>query len=169
MFKREKSIQAILYILGKFPDMSTDMHKICKILYFADQRHLSIYGRAITKDEYVKMPYGPVPNNIYDLFKALEKVDSDYLERCNNFIIKAKQQCDTDYLSESDIECLDSAVDKCKHLDFNDLTQLSHQYAWKNTKDWQTISPKDILREIDGNTEEFIDFVVCKPTLKLVG
>ena len=168
MFKRQKSIQAILYILGKFAERCTDMHKICKILYFADQRHLSKYGRAITKDDYIKMPYGPVPSNIYDIFKNLNKEDvAGCLERVNNFVIKAKSDCDADYLSESDVECLDYAIEECKNLSFTELTNKSHTYAWNNTKDWDVISPKDILREVDNNTEEFINFVVDKPVFKL--
>lgn len=171
MFKKETSIQAILYILDKLEGGRTDMHKICKILYFADQRHLSLYGRTITRDDYIKMPYGPVPSKIYDIFKALcgESYFSDhiadiaeYLEIVNKIMLRAKQKCNTDYLSDSDIECLDYAVAKCKDLSFADLTNISHDFAWNNTQDGRKISPKDMLREV-GDTEEYINFVTTKP------
>ena len=45
LFNKDVALQAILYVLSKLGGQS-DMHKICKILYFADQKHLSRYSRA---------------------------------------------------------------------------------------------------------------------------
>ena len=70
LFKQDIAIQAILYILQKMGGMC-DIHKCQKILYFADNEHLSRYGRSITGDAYVRMDFGPVPTYIYDLFKAV--------------------------------------------------------------------------------------------------
>ena len=58
------------------------MHKLCKILYFADQRHLSLYGRSITGDTYIAMQYGPVPSNVDDILKAVrgDSFFSGYIE-----------------------------------------------------------------------------------------
>ncbi len=70
LFKQGIAIQAILYILKKMGG-TCDIHKCHKILYFADNEHLSKYGRSITGDAYVRMDFGPVPTCIYDLFKAV--------------------------------------------------------------------------------------------------
>ncbi len=69
LFRKDVAIQAILYIAQCIE--RKDLHKICKILYYADQSHLSRYGRSITGDTYIAMEYGPVPSNIEDIFKAL--------------------------------------------------------------------------------------------------
>ena len=68
-FRKEIAIEAILYIANRVE--RKDIHKICKILYYADQRHLSKYGRSITGDTYIAMAYGPVPSNVEDIFKAV--------------------------------------------------------------------------------------------------
>ena len=69
LFRKDVAIQAILYIADRIE--RKDLHKICKILYYADQSHLSKYGRSITGDTYIAMEYGPVPSKIEDIFKAL--------------------------------------------------------------------------------------------------
>ena len=68
-FNKDVALQAMLYVLSKLG--TADMHKVSKILYFADRSHLSKYARSITGDDYIKMSYGPVPSNVYDIMKAV--------------------------------------------------------------------------------------------------
>lgn len=145
------------------------MHKLCKILYFADQRHLSQYGRSITGDTYIAMQFGPVPSCVDDIFKAL-RGDSffssvpeiEQLKRCmvfeNRFIVRALQEPDMDELSVSDVECLDYAIGICKDKSFSQLTEFSHGLAWSNTQRDRAISVKDILREV-GDEEAYVEYV----------
>lgn len=77
LFKYDKAVNAILYSLQQLGG-KTDMHKLCKILYYADQRHLSMYGRSITGDTYIAMQFGPVPSCVDDILKAL-RGDSFFL------------------------------------------------------------------------------------------
>lgn len=169
MFNKDVAIQAILYIANRIGERK-DIHKICKTLYFADQGHLSKYGRSITKDIYIAMAFGPVPSNIEDIFKAL-RGDSyfsgcvedlkPYFDFANKYILVPKKDADLDYLSESDLECLDSAIAKCKDKSFEELTQMSHDLAWSNTKRDRKISFKDILREA-GDDEEYASYIENK-------
>lgn len=168
LFKYDKAVNSILYILQKL-DGKTDMHKICKILYFADQRHLSTYGRSITGDSYIAMQFGPVPSCVDDILKAL-RGDSFFssseeikpLRECivfeNRFIVRGLKEPDMDELSGTDVKCLDYAVELCKDLNFAQLTALSHGLAWTNTSKDRTISVKDILREV-GDEESYVDFI----------
>lgn len=145
------------------------MHKLCKILYFADQRHLSKYGRSITGDSYIAMQFGPVPSYVDDILKAL-RGDSFFsssneiepLKKCmvfeNRFIIRCLKNPDMDELSVSDIECLDYAIEICKNKNFAELTEYSHGLAWNNTQKDRTISVKDILREV-GDDESYVDYI----------
>lgn len=166
MFNKDVAIQAILYVANRVGERK-DIHKICKTLYFADQEHLSKYGRAITKDVYIAMEFGPVPSNIEDIFKALR--GDSYFSGCvedlkplfdftNKYILIPKKDADLDYLSESDIECLDNAIAKCKDKKFNELTTMSHDLAWSNTQKDRKISLKDILREV-GDDEEYALYI----------
>lgn len=148
------------------------MHKIFKTLYFADQSHLSKYGRTITGDVYIAMQYGPVPSKTDDIFKAV-RGDSyfhddelnTYFHFVNKYIVEANRKADLDYLSESDLECLKEAIERCKDKSFDELTKMSHGLAWENTRRDRTISFKDILRE-EGDTEDYVDYIAEKLTLE---
>lgn len=167
LFRKEESIQAILYVAGKYE--KKDIHKICKTLYFADREHLSKYGRSITGDTYIAMAFGPVPSSIEDIFKAMRggyfapfvEDIKQYFEFTNKYCIKLNKEADTDYLSESDIECLDNAVNKCKGKSFDELTEMSHDIAWCNTMRDRSMSVKDILREF-GDDEDYASYISGK-------
>lgn len=145
------------------------MHKLCKILYFADQRHLSTYGRSITGDQYIAMQYGPVPSCVDDILKAVRgdsffsaneqiKTLKKSLSFENRYVIVGTSTPDMDVLSESDVECLDFAIEICKDKNFDQLTSFSHGLAWSNTCPDRRMSVKDILREA-GDSEEYVDYI----------
>lgn len=166
VFQYKTSVNAILFALEKLGGR-TDMHKLCKILYFADQKHLSVYGRSITGDTYIAMQYGPVPSNIDDILKAVrgDSFFSGYVSELKNqlrfdnrYIISALTAPDMDELSGSDAECLTYAVDLCRDLSFGQLTEFSHGLAWSNTAKDRAISVKDIMREA-GDEEEYVDYI----------
>lgn len=168
IFRKDVALQAILYIAQNIE--RKDIHKICKILYFADREHLSKYGRSITGDVYIAMAYGPVPSKVEDIFKAVR--GDSYFSDCasdlkeyfyfkNRYIIEPKKKADLDYLSGTDIECLDNAIALCKDMTFSQLTDLSHDLAWNNTKKDRAISVKDILREA-GDDEEYAEYISSK-------
>lgn len=168
LFKYDKAINSLLYALKRLGG-HTDMHKLCKILYFADQKHLSEYGRSITGDKYIAMQFGPVPSNIDDILKALRgdsffsnSPDIDLLREEmtfeNRYIIRAIKDPDMDELSGSDVKCLNYAIDLCKDKTFQQLTEFSHGLAWTNTQRDRAISVKDILREV-GDEEAYVEYI----------
>lgn len=168
LFDKNVSINAVMYILSVLGGRS-DMHKICKILYFADQLHLSRYSRSITGADYIRMTYGPVPSQVDDMFKAVrgdsyfsDTTEADWLKEYfsfyNRYIIDQKKQPNMDYLSETDIECLDKAIAQCKDKTFSELTEMSHGLAWQNTQQDRKMSIKDILREA-GDSEEYVEYI----------
>ena len=158
MFQYEAALNALLFALSKLGGKS-DMHKLCKILYFADQRHLSLYGRSITGDTYIAMQYGPVPSNVDDILKAVrgDSFFSGYVDELKDKL-KELAEPDMDELSESDVECLTYAIDLCHDKSFGQLTDLSHGMAWTNTARDRAISVKDILREA-GDEEEYVEYI----------
>jgi uncharacterized phage-associated protein len=167
LFKQDVAIQAILYVLQKMGGIC-DIHRCHKILYFADNEHLSKYGRTITGDAYVRMDFGPVPTCIYDLFKAVrgdsyfanqvEDVRSNFFHFVNNKDIASVAQPDMSYLSESDVEMLDKYINQLKDKDFNSVSEASHGYAWSHTAQNGVISVRDRLTEM-GDTDEYIKYI----------
>lgn len=167
LFKQDIAIQAILYILQKMGGVC-DIHRCHKILYFADNEHLSKYGRLITGDAYVRMDFGPVPTCIYDLFKAVRgdsyfasQVD-DVRQNCFHFVnnkdIAAVASPKMEYLSDSDVEMLDKYIAQLKDKDFNEVSDASHGYAWMNTAKNGVISVRDRLTEM-GDSDEYINYI----------
>ena len=136
----DKTIEASLYILGKVP--SCDMHKLFKILYFAESRHLAEYGRPITGDEYIAMEFGPVPSLLKDVIKSVNKpnpylkiaIDAKNYFEVVKYFVGAKRECNVDFLSGSDIECIEKAIEFIGSADFDQRTQISHNLAWDNAR-----------------------------------
>lgn len=168
LFRIDAAINAILYSLSRLGG-KTDMHKLCKILYFADQKHLSQYGRSITGDTYIAMQYGPVPSSVDDILKALRgdsffssSKEIDPFRKCidfeNRFIMRGLKEPDMDELSVTDVKCLDYAINLCKDMNFAELTAFSHGLAWNNTARDRAISVKDILREA-GDEEDYVEYI----------
>lgn len=171
LFDKDVTLNAVLYIIQQMGG-KVDMHKVFKTLYFADQEHLSKYGRTITGDVYIAMNYGPVPSRTDDIFKAV-RGDSyfpagelgNYFHFVNRYVVTNDKQADLDYLSESDIQCLDHSISQCKDKSFGQLTSLSHGLAWQSTAKDSPISYADILRE-QGDTEGYIDYITNKMQLE---
>ncbi len=171
----EKILNSMLFVLKNLGG-KTDFHKMFKILYFADQKHLVSYGFPITGDFYVAMENGPVPSKSYDVLKAI-RGDSfwsihlnkqyNHLFQVEGFNISALQNPDEEELAISDIECIVSSIEENKSLNFSQLKEKSHQYAWnnaiKNAKNDEgnfdnEISFIDIAREANAN-EEMLKYI----------
>ncbi len=135
------TVNTLLYIIQKSGGIC-DFHKVFKILYFADQKHLSRYGCAITDDTYIAMANGPVPSMAYDILKSLRGEGlftsqkdqfTPYFElQINKHTVTAKKSPDLDYLSESEMRCIDESIEENYHLKFSDLTEKSHDTALQN-------------------------------------
>lgn len=165
IFNFDRALNALLYVANRVE--RRDIHKIFKILYFADMQHLLKYGRAITGDRYIAMRFGPVPSCIYDMVKVV-RGDSWYVAedlkafiQVDGMLLNPLRDADMDYLSASDISEINRAVHAYKDIDFNKLTRLSHGTAWNTAwnSNSQEISVEDILRECQAD-EEYIQYIV---------
>lgn len=171
LFDKDVTLNAVLYILAGMGG-EADMHKVFKTLYFADQRHLSKYGRTITGDVYIAMRYGPVPSKTDDIFKSV-RGDSyfqpgdleGYFHFVNRWLVKNDKAADMDYLSDTDVECLDAAISLCKDKSFDELTMLSHGMAYANTAKDSRMSYADILMEV-GDTDDYARYITDKLELE---
>lgn len=144
-FDTDKALEVILYVAKRVP--MPDLIHICKTLYFADRQHLEEYGRFICGDQYFAMKNGPVPSGVYDLLKANHTA---HFTRRGNKIIPVRE-ADLRSLSESDVECLDSAISKYGAMPFNELSQHSHDAAWQAADENDSISLESIAMTLrDG-------------------
>lgn len=150
-FDQEKTIEVILYIASKVP--VAGFHCVSKVMYFADKAHLEKYGRFISGDNYIAMKHGPVPSNTYDILKGvrgdgfacLAEPAKNAFSVENHYVIKPFRKVDLDYFSDSDLECLDEAINEYGSLPFNELTQLSHDRAWESADENDNMGIEQII------------------------
>jgi len=160
-FDIEKALEVILYIANSV----NDTYRALKVLYFADKEHLYKYGRLICDDSYVAMSHGPVPSGCYDIIKYVRGNGpclTDYpiekiLSAEGNKIIPYRK-ANLEYLSESDIECLDRSIEKYGHLSFNELRLLSQDKAFDSADPNGFISLEALAKSLpDG--EQLVDYI----------
>jgi hypothetical protein len=163
IFKKQKALEVILYIALQVPDL----YHILKIIYFADKEHLSRYGRFINGDSYVAMKDGPVPSQSYDIIKALR---GDGLYDLNNEDynsvtieeneVKPNRKANLDFLSQTDLECLDEAINKYKDYSFNQLHIESSDSAYEAADRNNFMSVIDIAKTLK-NSDEVISYLTA--------
>lgn len=156
-FNERKALAAVLFVIKQLGGF-VGKHKLSKILYFADKKHLVKYMRPIFGDDYIAMPFGPVPSRVYDGVKGEGNFASFHqVLSVRNHTVYASEQPNMDALSESDIECLLESISENRHLSFQKLVEKSHQFAYNRAKG-KVISVIDMARE-EGASEDVIAYI----------
>ncbi|MHA8057171.1 Panacea domain-containing protein [Aquirufa nivalisilvae] len=162
----EEIVHSLLYILNKL-GKPTGFHKIFKILYFANQKHLIKFGAPIHYEKYIKMDNGPVPSIAYDIFNSLKDKGalvsqkdyfSSYFKLSDNHYVNALIAADLDFLSEFEISMLDESIEENKELSFLKLKAKSHDFAWENTQSNGEINKLNIAKAA-GASEEMVRYL----------
>lgn len=140
-FSEKKAVEALTYIASSWPGITA--FYASKVLFFAEKLHLNRYCRPIIGDTFIAMPYGPVPSTIYDFIKGELSQSGDpeafgaalNIDRRSYPTIRAQRAYDADYLSQSDVLCLEEAIGFCKAHSFSALSNLTHQErAWADAR-----------------------------------
>lgn len=148
-FDSEKAVEIILYLAGKLPQPG--VFHVCKMFYFADRKHLDEFGQFICDDRYVAMKNGPVPSRIYDILKDVRdnRPNNDHAKASFAFVganVVAKRQPMLDLLSESELECLDWAIETYGAVPFKSLSNLSHDDVWQSADENDLIAVETLFR-----------------------
>jgi hypothetical protein len=159
-FNEPKAIETILYLANRIS--RSYKYNICKMLYLADKTCLEKYGRFIFGESYSAMKEGATPSKSYDLLKEIAEECSEELTLEGNAVIPLRD-ANLDYLSESDIECLDHTI---SIYDKNPLKMRldAHDDAWE--KAWDNrgekgsadISVRSIARTL-ADSKDLIDYL----------
>lgn len=146
----------ILYIMQSFPE-GIDYIKLFKILYFAQQNHLVKYGKVLVDESFRAVKHGPVPTYTYKALQIAEGkcLEGDFEDFLSGIEVHDKRvhtilQPDMDYVSGANKKCLDAAIEKCKDAAPYDLSDMSHDSAWKEAINRITDDPqKNFITIID--------------------
>ena len=72
--KRDVMKSLVLYIVSRVTDPSKlGNTKLNKILWFSEKEYFLLYDELATEFEYIRMPYGPVPELIEEIKDELQK------------------------------------------------------------------------------------------------
>lgn len=150
-FNYSKALEVLLYVSSKVEYM----YHTGKIIYFANRYHLEKYGRFVIDDRVIAMKNGPVLSNIYDMIKSARGDNRNYPEVKKHLTyfsnkkslhkLVPKRAANMDYLSESDIECLNEAIEKIKGMSFNELESFSHDDLYYTADQNNEISIDEII------------------------
>lgn len=141
-----------------------------KLLYYIDKIHLIEYGRFVTNDTYIKLPYGPVPTKTLDIINSKSNLFEDekkyifkYLSFSNDNTrtITSKTEPDLNELSKSEIAVIDSVIKDYGKYPANKLVDLIHQEnAYKKAGNHDCISILDIIADLpDDRKTELLEII----------
>jgi hypothetical protein len=82
----------------------------------------------------------PTPKKIETAFKV------------DGYTVIPLRKANLDYLSDSDIECLDEAIETYGHMSFKELTKCSHDAAWKAADENDLIEIEQIINTLENPT-----------------
>lgn len=159
-FNKSKAIETILYLANRISDSCR--YNICKMLYLTDKTCLEKYGRFIFGESYSAMKEGAIPSKSYDLLKQIAEEPTEELIVKGNTIIPLRD-AKLDYLSESDIECLDQTI-AIYGKNPRKMRRAAHDDAWgkawnnRGDKRSADISVRSIAK-ILANSEDLIDYL----------
>lgn len=135
-FDAARAVQAACYIATRCPDLTK--LKLMKLLYFADKRHLQLWGRPITGDRFIRMEHGPVASAFYDLVKRSDMADAEAQSIFDGYLtvhgnsVKAEVDPNLNDLSASDVEVLDEVLAQYGRYSAPQLSKISHsELAWQ--------------------------------------
>ncbi|MDE5644040.1 MAG: SocA family protein [Muribaculaceae bacterium] len=169
-FDSKKLTELVLYILGKTGGV--DFYHTFKILYFAEMKHLAKWGSGIVPDEFCALKYGPVPTRLYDAVKELNQPRmalSECLAEVVQFagedapnVLLPKREANLRFLSKSEIDVLDSAIEENESLTFGQLMLKSHDKAWEEANrrinGTNIISPISMAKVLNAD-EAMLDYI----------
>lgn len=160
-FDCTKAIETILYLAKRISD--SNLYSICKLLYYADKTSLEKYGRFIFGESYAAMQEGATPSNAYDLLKEIAQEPIDQLKVEGNNVIPLRD-ANLDYLSESDIECLDQIIAIYGEMPSWKRGVDAHDVAWN--KAWaergtkrSVPMPVESIAESLADSKDLIDYL----------
>lgn len=105
-----------------------------KIMFCAERRNLIKWGDPITNLQYYARKHGPVPLSIYYKIKQEKKGErsdlSEILSMVGEFNVQSKREPDMDYLSTTDKESLDYAINELKGMDYKKIESYLHESVY---------------------------------------
>ncbi len=159
-FKFEKTCQMVAYFL-QMAKGRIDKYILIKLLYILDREGFKRWGRAVTFDDYVSLPYGPVVSQTYDLIKGEthNPLWDEHFSGCEeeHCVCLVKNDPDLGNLSRAERDLAEEVFEDYGRLSFKELQSITHNFPEYQDPDGGSlpISIESILQAVLKNQEEF--------------
>ena len=154
--KTEKQINSLLYAIEKYPDIGRV--KLMKFVFFVDLVMHNRRNETLLEDEYIRMPFGPVPAIAFTLtsqtneYFSVGKVLIGYEKFQYSF--KPLQSADADLFTQEEIAVFDGVLDILKKNTAVAISTLTHRFdLWKNVANGYRI-PLDLFKLRENELQE---------------
>jgi uncharacterized phage-associated protein len=142
-------IKAVVEYILQQMGVAIDYIHLFKVMYFAQEEHLALYGVPIMYDTFVARKHGPVATLTYKVLRVAEGKVIEVTDDLKAFAsdlnltqsdghqvvsLASDVKADMDELSRSNIRILDKWITHCKEIESFDLSELSHDNAWLKAK-----------------------------------
>jgi uncharacterized phage-associated protein len=147
----QKIINAIIYFVRNTKNCKKT--KLFKLLYFLDFIHFKRFGLTVTGLDYIAMSRGPVPKQLFELFKQ-EELPANYKQNFTiqkeiseeddkysfNIILKNKRP-DLDWFTPNELKVLEEVAFFGKEATASQLVETTHLHnsPWDKVKKLQGI------------------------------
>jgi hypothetical protein len=152
--------ELVLYISHKCADDPTfGATKLNKLLFYSDFFSYFRYGEPIAGLEYQRLPNGPAPKQLVPVRNKMLS-DGDIAMQKVSFFSKEQHRCiplrdpDLDKFKARDIALIDALIQKLWGKTAAEVSELSHQRAWRIAKDRESIPYQAIFLSDDDELSE---------------
>ncbi|KQC10161.1 MAG: hypothetical protein APR55_09525 [Methanolinea sp. SDB] len=153
--KRNKQVNAILYAIEEYPGIGRT--KLMKFVFFVDLIIFNRRGETLLEDEYIRMPFGPVPPVAY----ALTSCSNEYIQvtrrypspRVVHYRFKPLQHADRGLFTGEEKGIFQEVLEVLRKNSATAVSALSHRYRlWREVGTGYTIPP-DLFQLCEDDLE----------------
>jgi len=154
--KKNKQINAILYAIEEYPEIGRT--KLMKFIFFVDLVSFNRFGETLLEDEYVRMPFGPVPPIAYALTSCSNEYFSVKKIQPSPEVIQYQfspiHHADRTLFGNEEIGIFTEIIEILRKNTANAISDLSHRFRlWKEIGNGYTI-PLDLFQIREGELED---------------
>lgn len=181
----EKIKAVVLYILQQCGG-TLDLITLFKKMYFSQQLYASRYGKTIFNDSFRAKRRGPVPSFTYHAFccafDGLDKASEDIkgfdaafevFEEDGKRFVKALENPEMKKIAGMELDVLRQVLEQTKDMKSNDLSEKSHDKAWKDAHKRAENDPKDDyisivnIAKAGGASKEVLNYIRQKQQMEI--
>lgn len=142
----KKFREAILYVAEKSQgDETFGATKLNKLLFYSDFLAYLNFGKAITDQEYFRLPKGPAPRKLLPVRKKLEQEGAIKVEAVRFFgfpqdRVIPLRQADYSVFTADEMALMDRVIEMHRNKTASEISEESHGFVgWSLARDRETI------------------------------